>query len=99
MQCTNLPNLSSPQHVTLPPMSALRVELLPATVAAAAVCFAPPSAMAQACWSPTEMLATWHDEEEGNQRLLRARGWRRCGGAVAALWWLSPSMSAAARAP
>jgi hypothetical protein len=51
----HLPNLSSPQHVTLPPTSARRVEL-PLLLLTA--CLDVVVATAQACWSPTEILAT-----------------------------------------
>ncbi len=55
----HLPNLSLPQHVTLPPTRARRVTLPVVTTAAAlSLLRLVGSRMAQACWSPMDTEAT-----------------------------------------
>jgi hypothetical protein len=58
MEVLHLPNLSLPQHVTLPPTALLRV-LFPAVTIAPAVLTNVSRAIKHACWSPTEIHTTW----------------------------------------
>ena len=60
LQQPHLPNLSLPQHETLPPTRARRVTL-PLVTTAASLKRLVGRRIAHACWSPTDTEATWGD--------------------------------------